>query len=229
MARSQARGTGNTPADAAFIEWMELAENGGLEIIDLKEQEDDIPFPAKIRWDGDNDDDDSPWKVPPPGKRCVGRAYVRDADGDYIIDRNNVRLTRPCWKWPIRGATVCLTHGGGVARVRRSAIERMASALDAVTGAMIEIALDEDAADKDRISAINSIMDRTGVRGGVEVDIKDPGYLKVLGDMFEGFKDPEGEQEDDEPEAASRAADRGRKEGSTKAAGRSRRGVDTGE
>lgn len=212
MARSTTRGTGNTPADEAYIQWMELAENGGLEVLDLKAQEEELPFPAKIRWDGDNDDDDSPWKIPPPGRRCRGTAYVRDADGDYVVDRNNVRLTRPCWRHPIKGATVCLAHGGGVARVRRAAIERLASSLDAVTGALIKIALNENAADKDRISAINSIMDRVGVRGGVEVDIKDPGYLKVLADLF----DAPGEdgQEDDGAES------RGEEEASPKAPGR---------
>lgn len=209
MARSTERGTGNTPADEAYVQWMSLPENGGLEIIDLKEQAEDIPFPAKMRWSGDNDDD-SPWKLPPPGRRCRGTAYVRDADGDYIVDRNNVRLTRPCWKHPIKGATVCLSHGGGVARVRRAAIERMASALDAITGALIKIALNEEASDKDRITAINSIMDRVGVRAGVEIDIKDPGYLKVLSDMFEQPDDQEGETEDD-------GADTGGQEESPKA------------
>jgi len=196
MARSQTRGVGNTPADAAYLKWMENEGNGGLTIIDLKEQEEDIPFPAKIRWEGAEDDDDSPWKLPPSGRRCAGTAYLRDADGDYVLDRNNVRLTRPCWKWPMKGTTVCLTHGGGVGRVRKAAIERMASALDAITGDLIKIALNEGAADKDRITAINSIMDRVGVRGGVEVDIKDPGYLKVLADLFENTNNDEDDEDD---------------------------------
>lgn len=214
MARSQARGTGNTPADAAYIQWME--DQGTLEVIDLKDQAEDIPFPVKHRWEGDDDDDDSPWKIPPPGRRCRGTAYLRDADGDYIIDRNNVRLTRPCWKHPMKGMTVCLTHGGGVTRVRKAAVERLASSLDMVTGALIKIALNEQAADKDRIQAIKEIMDRVGVRGGVEVDIKDPGYLRVLADLFE----PEAEEDrpDGEPDA-------GTGEGSPARARRSRRKV----
>jgi len=220
VARSTTRGVGNTPADEAYLQWMELPENGGLEIIDLKEQAEDIPFPAKVRWSGENDADDSPWKIPPPGRRCKGSAYVRDADGDYVLDRNNVRLTRPCWKHPMKGTTVCLKHGGGVARVRRSAIERMASSLDAITGALIKIALNESVADKDRISAINSIMDRVGVRGGVEVDLKDPGYLKVLAGLFEGAAEEEDESEQSHT---------GGQEESTEAPRRSRRRVAKGE
>lgn len=216
MARSQARGTGNTPADAAYLQWME--DQGALEVIDIREQEEDIPFPAKHRWDGDNDDDDSPWKLPPPGRRCVGTAYLRDADGDYVLDRNNNRLTRPCWKHPMRGMKICLTHGGGVTRVRKAAIERLASSLDAVTGVLVKIAMNEESSDKDRITAINSIMDRVGVRSGIEVDIKDPGYLKVLANLFEGGENEEEEQEDD-------GADPGGAAPSAKAVRRSRRRV----
>lgn len=218
MARSTSRGVGNTPADEAYLEWMRLPENGGLEIIDLKEQAEDIPFPAKHKWDGDSDDDDSPWKIPPPGRRCRGKAYVRDADGDYVLDRNNIRLTRPCWRHPMKGMTVCLVHGGGVVRVRRSAIERMASSLDAITGALVKIALNEQVSDKDRISAINSIMDRVGVRGGVEVDLKDPGYLKVLAGLFDSAAEDDEEEENEQPDP------RGQEE-STEAPRRSRRRV----
>lgn len=182
MAKSTTRGRGNTEKDDDYIEWMRLYENGGLRTLDPDAE--DLPFPAKLQWQGE-DDDESPWKVPPPEKRCAGRAYVRDMDGDYIIDKANNRIMRPCWRWPIRGATVCLVHGGGVTRVKKAAIERMALALDAVTGALVRIALSEKVGPKERIQAINSIMDRVGVRGGTEVDINNPGYLDVLKGLFE--------------------------------------------
>lgn len=191
MARSSTRGRGDSPKDEAFVEWME--EQGQLEPIDPSA--DDIPFPAKMRWTGDNDEDDSPWKIPPPGRRCRGTAYVRDPDGDYILDAKNNRVTRPCYNWPMKGMSVCLFHGGGVKRVKMKAVERLASALDAVTGALVKIAMDERVPAKDRISAINSIMDRVGVRGGMEVDIKDPGYLDVLKGLFEGKKSQQSSEE----------------------------------
>jgi len=181
MARSSTRGVGNTEKDDRWIQWME--ENEQLEVIEPGL--DDLPFAAKLRWTGDDDEDDSPWKLPPPGKRCVGHAYVRDPDGDYIVDAKNNRLKRPCYNWPMKGMKVCLKHGGGVKRVKVKAVERLASSLDAMTGALVSIALNEDNAPKDRISAINSAMDRVGVRGGMEVDIKDPGYLDVLKKVFE--------------------------------------------
>lgn len=193
VAKSSTRGRGNTDLDDDHLEWMRLTENGGLKTLDPDSE--DIPFPAKLRWEG-VEDDQSPWKIPPPGKRCVGKAFIRDPDGDYILDKHNNRLMRPCWRWPIRGATVCLVHGGGVQRTKKAAIERMALALDAVTGALIKIALNNESADKDRISAINSILDRVGVRGGMEVDIKDPGYLDVLKGLFEAGKGDADEEDD---------------------------------
>ncbi len=204
MAVSSTNGRGNIPADEGFLEWME--ENSRLEVIDPAEF--DLPFAAKKRFAGAKDEPGSPWMVPPKGARCAARAYVRDADGDYIVDENDERLQRPCYNWPMRGAKVCLHHGGGVIRVKKKAIERLASSLDAVTGALIKIALDENVNPKDRITAINSVMDRVGVRGGVEVDIQDPGYLDVLKDLFKPGAvqtDEEEEEPEEVPEPVAKA------------------------
>ena len=182
MARSTARGSGNYPRDEAWLEWME--QNGGLEVV--SPEADDIPFPAKVRWSGLKADEGSPWQVPPAGEnRCVGKAYLRDADGDYIVDAKNERLQRPCWNWAMKGTTVCIKHGGGIGRVRRSATERMASALDAVTGQLVMLAL-ECKDEKVRLGAITALMDRVGVRPGVDMhEVRDPAYLDVLKDVFE--------------------------------------------
>lgn len=195
MARNQKTKKGNIPADDGFIEWMQ--EHQGLEVFDPTKEEEPLPFAAKMRWKGDRDDDDSPWKIPPPGKRCNGRAYVRDVDGDYIVDMNNERIMRPCYRWPMKGMTVCLYHGGGVQRVKKAAVERLASALDAASGALVKIALDENNAAKDRIKAIENIMDRVGVRGGTEVDINNPGYVDVLRDLFAKEVDSDDAEDED--------------------------------
>jgi len=197
MAQKQKTKKGNIPADDEFIEWMQ--DRVALEVLDPADEEYSLPFAAKLRFKGLKDDDDSPWKIPPPGKRCNGKAYVRDVDGDYIVDMKDERIMRPCYNWPMKGMTVCLFHGGGVRRVKKAAVERLVSALDAASGALIKIALDERIDAKVRVQAINSIMDRVGVRGGTEVDIKDPGYLDVLRDMFKaGAKNPGDESEGDD-------------------------------
>lgn len=181
MAVSQRRGRGNSDKDEAWLHWME--DNGGLEVISPEAE--DIPFPAKVRWTGLREDEGSPWMVPPPGKRCSGTAYVRDPDGDYVVDADNKRIIRPCWKWPMKGMTCCMSHGGGITRVRKAAVERMASALDAVTGELVRLAL-ASRDEKVRLGAITTIMDRVGVRSGVDLhDMKDPAYLSVLKDVFE--------------------------------------------
>lgn len=184
MARNQKTNKGNIPADEGFIEWME--ENQVLEVLDEKAQDENaLPFAAKLRFSGKRDEEGSPWSIPPGGRRCRGKAYVRDEDGDYIVDINNERIQRPCYNWPMKGMGVCLSHGGGVTRVKKKAIERLVSALDAASGALIKIALDESIEPKVRVQAINSIMDRVGVRGGMEIDVKEPGYLDVLKNLFE--------------------------------------------
>lgn len=184
MVRSSSRGNGNSPKDEAFIEWME--DHGELTPIDPEEL--GVPWPAMTQWSGLAEDKGNPWMIPPPGKRCNGKAYVRDADGNYIMDSDNPpkRIMRPCYNWPMKGASVCIKHGGGIERVRRGAMERLIGALDATTGALIELALSPDTEDKVKIQAINSILDRTGLKGGVEIDVSVPGWQEALKDLFQG-------------------------------------------
>jgi hypothetical protein len=181
MVRSANRGKGNSPKDEEFMEWME--EHGELKPIDPDEE--GIPWPAMHEWSGDGKDEGNPWMIPPPGKRCRGKAYVRDADGNYIMDANKTRVMRPCYNWPMKGGVVCIKHGGGIERVRKGAMERLASALDATTGELIRLALSEETEDKVKVQAINSILDRTGLKGGVEVDINVPGWQEALKSLFQ--------------------------------------------
>lgn len=185
MVRSSDRGTGNSPKDENWIRWME--EHGGVLPIDPDEE--GLAWPAMSMWSGNASDEGNPWMIPPPHKTCKGKAYVRDADGNYIIDANKQRIMRPCWNWPMKGSTVCLFHGGGPERVRRKAMERLLSALDMTTAELVKLALNPDTEDKVKIQAINSILDRTGLRGGVEVDIQTPGWQDVLKNLFEGKAD----------------------------------------
>jgi hypothetical protein len=180
MVRSGNRGSGNSPKDEAWMKWM--AENGELKAIDPDEE--GLPWPAMTEWSGLSEDEGSPWQIPPEHKSCSGKAYVRDADGNYIIDATKTRIMRPCWNWPMKGAKVCIKHGGGIERVRRGAMERLASALDATTGELIRLALSEDTEDKVKIQAINSILDRTGLKGGVEIDVNVPGWQEALKELF---------------------------------------------
>lgn len=189
MVRSRDKGVGNTPKDEMWFQWMQ--EHGGLTPIDPDEA--GVPWPAMHQWDGDAEDEGSPWMIPPPHRSCSGKAYVRDADGNYIMDSSTPpkRIMRPCWNWPMKGAKVCLYHGGGIERVRRGAMDRLISALDATTGELIRLALSPETEDKVKVQALNSILDRTGLKGGVDISIETPGWQDMLKDIVAGKYDEE--------------------------------------
>jgi hypothetical protein len=169
MRTPKSGGPGNRIHDQRWIADAEAA--GELEIID-PDGPDALPFGAAIRYNGDSDVDGSPYFNPPEGKRCKGHAYVRDAEGRYIIGPDGKRLLRPCLFWPVKGGTgVCIKHGGGSAVAMSAAKLRLLSATDAVIGTIIKIALDEKMDPKVRVAACNSILDRVGIRAGVDVSV----------------------------------------------------------
>jgi len=180
VAKSQQRGRGNSKADTRNIDWM--MDNGGLETIDPEDE--GIPWPAKTRWNGSKDDEGSPWAIPPPGKRCTGKSYVRDDDGDYIVDNSNRRIMRPCHNWPMRGTKVCLKHGGGILRVRQAAMDRLIGSLDAAVGKHIKIIFGKYTEDADRLRAIKELYDIIGMRQPQKIDVRTPGWERVLEKMF---------------------------------------------
>lgn len=69
---------------------------------------------------------------------------------------------QPCNKPPIKGGTVCATHGGSAPQVRRKAALRL---LELVDPAISTLAREMVQADKsaDRQRAANSLLDRAGV------------------------------------------------------------------
>lgn len=163
-------GDGNTAIDREFLRKAMAA--GQLEAID-PEGPDALPFEAMVRYNGDPDVQGSPYFIPPEGGRCKGTAFVRDGSGSYIMATNGKRLRRPCNRWPVKGgAGVCIVHGGGTSKALAMAKMRLLSAADAVTGSLIKIALDEKMEPKVRVAACNSILDRVGVKAGIDVTVE---------------------------------------------------------
>lgn len=175
---------GNTKGDAAFID-AEAAK--GL-IIAVDEDEEDVPFGVKKRWIGDPKDfqDFSYWVIPPEEFRCTAFARVRDEEGRHIADKDGKVLLRPCLRPSIRGGTVCVQHGGGVESVRKAAQMRLISAADGLIGELIRIAMDPKVDAKARVQAINSALDRAGIKGTVDVKVDIPKYKEMLGELFSG-------------------------------------------
>lgn len=183
--------SGNTKQDREWIEKM--TERGLLEPIG--ESETDVPFGAMLRFTGKPEDDGHSWQLPPDDRRCHGLAKIRDGEGRWITDNNNLVLMRPCFKWPIRGGTVCVEHGGGIEKVKMAAQMRLLSAADSLIGALIAIGIDNKADPKARVQAINSALDRAGVKGTIDLRVEIPQYQQMLKEMFSGEW---GSEEEDE-------------------------------
>lgn len=125
----------------------------------------------------------------PNARKCNGTSYIRDMAGMYIVDCDWNRLTRPCLGIPIRGANVCRAHGGSIPAVRAAAERALAEASEVVALRLIGLTAPKDELDaliahKDRISAANSVLDRAGIKGGVDVEVNVPGFKKVLDKLF---------------------------------------------
>lgn len=166
-------------------EWLkEQIDLGLVEAID--EDETDIPFGAMIRWTGDPNDLGSHWVLPPEGRRCRGKSKVRDNEGRVIVaGEENQPLLRPCGKPAILGGAVCVKHGGGTEVVKNAAKMRLLAASDKLIGALITIALDATQDAKARVAAINSALDRAGIKGITEITVDTPQWRNMLGEMFD--------------------------------------------
>lgn len=68
----------------------------------------------------------------------------------------------PCTKPPIKGGTVCATHGGSAPQVRRKATMRLLELVDPAIGTLAREMVNADKS-ADRQRAANSILDRAGM------------------------------------------------------------------
>jgi len=144
---------------------------------------DDGDFEGLLQWDGTEESMGSAWTLPRDKNRCAAWAYIRDADGNYIVDSEGHRLRRPCYSWRIKGTNICLRHGGGLPVVRRKATERLVAAADSVAGVLLGIVNNNKATDRDRIAAANSLLDRAGLKGGAEAIVVTPKYAGVWNEL----------------------------------------------
>lgn len=178
-------------------EWLEQQVELGL-IEDIDPDETDIPFGALKRFTGDLSDLGSHWVLPPEDKRCRGKSKVRDNEGRMIvveIDGETLPLVRPCAMPNILGASVCVKHGGGTERVKNAAKMRLLAASDKLIGALISIGLNEELDAKARVAAINSALDRAGIKGITEIVVDTPKYRSMMEEMFGDWG---GVEDDDE-------------------------------
>lgn len=92
--------------------------------------------------------------------------------------RNGVREGQRCGRWSIAGAKVCLVHGGQIPNVREAAAKRVEAAklrliddADLAIDTLFEL-LKPGTAAQVQLGAANSILDRAGVKSGVELSVE---------------------------------------------------------
>jgi len=116
--------------------------------------------------------------VPPKNRRC--RAKIRS--GPYEGQR--------CRKLALRGAKVCLSHGGQLPMVKLAAEKRLLAASDLAVKGLINMAFDKKGVeDANRIRAMLAILDRAGLDGKQSVTIEVKPWqeaLRAIGDGLSG-------------------------------------------
>ena len=184
---------GNSKPDQTWIEEVQAA--GELHAPDEETRPEGFLYDVLFQWDGYADEVnveffESFWRGKPTDNRCNGTAYIRDMRGSYIVDCEWERLRRPCLKRPARGTIVCHSHGAKIPQVVAAAKRVIAEASEVVALRLVGMTDPlTDGDEKVRLGAINSVLDRAGVKAGLEVEITTPGYKKVLEEMFSSEPD----------------------------------------
>jgi len=183
-------GTANTKPDANWLD--EQLEAGLLFAVEPEDRPSDVLFEFNYQWDGYAAELDLEWFEQyrrSKERKCNGTAYVRDETGMYIADNDWQRITRPCLSLPMKGGVVCHAHGAKIPQVVAAAQRRLQEASELVALRLIGMTGPRDEENfkiraQDRIAAMGSVLDRAGVKGGIEVEVSGTGFQQVLADLF---------------------------------------------
>ncbi len=78
---------------------------------------------------------------------------------------------QPCTKWPIRGGSVCDTHGGSAPQVKRAARRRLAELVDPSIGVLHALLTAVEQHPTQALTAARDVLDRTGHKATEQLDI----------------------------------------------------------
>lgn len=124
---------------------------------------------GRLVWSGRSEDIGHPFQLPPPHLRCTAERQLRDDEGGEILDVDLNPLKRRCPMWAMSGADRCVDHAKGSKSVMDEVRKRIAADANALYGQLRAIAMDTNANDADRIKALNSLLDRGGLKPGLEI------------------------------------------------------------
>ncbi len=119
----------------------------------------------------------TPLVIPAGWKKATLGAPVPVVQCTYIFPDTHSRPGEQCRRWSLRGSLKCVKHGGQLPNVREhadamveSARLRLIGATDKAVDWLLDLA-ENSTSDAVRLKATTEVMDRAGVRGGVEVDV----------------------------------------------------------
>jgi hypothetical protein len=145
---------------------------------------------GSLVWSGRSEDIGHPFQLPPPHLRCLAERQLRDDEGGLILDVDLNPLRRRCPMWAMAGADRCVDHAKGSKSVMDEVRKRIAADANAYYGQLREIAMNPHAEDADRIRALNSMLDRGGLKAGVEISADTDSwaelYKKIAGGDGDG-------------------------------------------
>jgi len=81
------------------------------------------------------------------------------------------RTGERCRAAAIKGGTVCRMHGGALPQVKRAAKDRLMAMVDPALVELRKIIDRTDASDADKLRAIQMVLDRTGFKPGVQIEV----------------------------------------------------------
>ncbi|GAA2084613.1 hypothetical protein GCM10009821_27510 [Aeromicrobium halocynthiae] len=99
----------------------------------------------------------------------------------------------PCKRPPIKGGTVCMSHGGAAPQVRRKANERLLNGVPKMLTELKRLATDESMPPNVRLAAIRDWLDRAGIgeTAKAELAVNLAKWEESLGEVFLDIPDDE--------------------------------------
>jgi len=130
----------------------------------------------------------APLIVPAGWKKATLGAPVPVVQCTYIFPDSHERPGQQCRRWSLRGSLFCVKHGAQLPNVRQhaeamveSARLRLMNNTDLAVDWLFDLA-ENSTSDAVRLKATTEVLDRAGVKGGIEVDVtvtanQDPAVL----------------------------------------------------